>query len=483
MEEHYSSHGHGHDHTHDRGSDAFDPGDTPVSESSSGEVLSDASLEDSLSQAFSDEPVHSSHGHEHGHDHGSDVFDPGDTPVSTSDEHIHAKPEGAGSFSTHATSEDIANARTLFGPYIGFESELLANVGSRGDLLMPGGGDDTVIGSGDRDVIVGTGGGINTITTGSGGDTIILGAETTNRVFDFDPAQDRFVLSDDLDPNNIQIVQGSNPTNGGIDQPLDSDNNALVLDRRNGHILASLPFVDVGRLNENIFKVLRTGVLEAVEQANFDTIQEGGGQLTGTTGRDKLVGGDGPDFLYVGDDGFQIGTARATGAEEFPFPNDSPGTSEATATLSGGRLTITGSYQNFDGAPLFSQGEQVVDETAIILNGSDPEALINGFLQVPQDGEGNPITGTHLHFSPSGDSRGSFADATVERYLDNVVVDAKSGTIAGEFELSPEEQAAFLAGNYYVNLHTNVDLDGDGKGGFVTGENRLNFNQNVVQFV
>jgi hypothetical protein len=104
-------------------------------------------------------------------------------------------------------------------------------------------------------------------------------------------------------------------------------------------------------------------------------------------------------------------------------------------------------------------------------------------LKVPNDVEGNSISGTHLHFSPSGDTRGNFADATVVRYFTNTIIDAKSGTISGEFELKPEEQAALLAGDLYLNIHSNVDGDGDGKAGFPTGENRINFNQNVVRLV
>jgi hypothetical protein len=34
----------------------------------------------------------------------------------------------------------------------------------------------------------------------------------------------------------------------------------------------------------------------------------------------------------------------------------------------------------------------------------------------------------------------------------------------------------------YVNIHTNLDTDGDGEAGFPTGENRINLNKNVVQF-
>jgi len=101
---------------------------------------------------------------------------------------------------------------------------------------------------------------------------------------------------------------------------------------------------------------------------------------------------------------------------------------------------------------------------------------------VPKDVEGNPISGTHVHFSPAGDNRGNFADATVVRFLENTPTDAKSGTLTGEFELTPAEQAALLAGNFYINIHTNLDGDGDGIAGYPTGENRINLNRNVVSF-
>ena len=147
-----------------------------------------------------------------------------------------------------------------------------------------------------------------------------------------------------------------------------------------------------------------------------------------------------------------------------------------------GNLKISGKYENADGAPLFSQGETTIDPKATF-NGGNAAALVAGFLKVPADKEGNKIGGLHMHLSPAGDDRGNFADATVVRYLDVTPTDAKNGTVAGDFDLSPEEQAAFLAGLNYFNLHTNVDLDKDGKGGFANGEMRLNANKNVVQFV
>ncbi|BAY59198.1 hypothetical protein NIES2135_60750 (plasmid) [Leptolyngbya boryana NIES-2135] len=196
----------------------------------------------------------------------------------------------------------------------------------------------------------------------------------------------------------------------------------------------------------------------------------------------KLFGSDGNDFLNASKKEIK-GTATGTGSGEFPFPNDSKGTTTLTAALKAdGNLKIDGSFKDFDGAPLFSQGEKEIDPKAKILNGSDPKALVDGFLKVPHDVEGNPLSGTHLHFAPSGDQRGNNADATVVRFLDNKVNrDGKSGKISGDFKLKPEEQAAFAAGNLYVNVHSNVDVNKDGNAGFPTGENRVNFNQNVVR--
>ena len=232
---------------------------------------------------------------------------------------------------------------------------------------------------------------------------------------------------------------------------------------------------------------------EAIERSDHDHAATGAElprttdyeQQNGTTGKDLLVGSQGNDFLFPGEDTFKFNTAStASGAREFPFPNSSPGSTELNLDLKDGKLKVEGEFKDFDGAPLFSQGETEIDPKAEILNGSDPDTLVKGFLAVPEDVEGNQLSGTHLHFSPAEDSRGDFADATVVRFLENEVnPDGKSGRISGEFELNPEEQAALLAGNLYVNAHSNVDVDGNDKAGFPTGENRVNLNQNVVEFV
>jgi CHRD domain/RTX calcium-binding nonapeptide repeat (4 copies) len=407
-------------------------------------------------------------------------------PVTTSDpgDHDHG-PKIAG-FETHVDLNNVANSRTLDRNKVARKDSFRNDLGDRGDFLNPGGGNNVVIGGIGNDIVRGTGEGLNTITTATGNDIVILGEETTNRILDFNPATDRFALSG-IDPKNIIIAQGKNPGKGGLDQPLDSVNNALIIDKRGGHILAALPFVKASDLNESHFTKLASGANQSLRDLKgegfFEKNQRGDGKLTGTAGNDRLIGGKGDDFLYaVTDAGVKFNTARAlSGETEFPFKNDSKGSTEINLSLKDGHLSVTGSYKDFNGFPLFSQGETAIAPDATILNGSDPVALINGFLKVPKDVEGNAISGTHLHFSPSEDSRGNFADATVVRYFTNTPTDATSGTITGEFNLTPVEQAALLAGDFYLNIHTNISETG--KTGFPTGENRVNFNQNVVQFV
>ena len=61
-----------------------------------------------------------------------------------------------------------------------------------------------------------------------------------------------------------------------------------------------------------------------------------------------MVGGKGDDFLYVGNDGFKFNLATtSSGADEFPFKNDSPGSSEIQIGLKDGVFTLNGSYKDF----------------------------------------------------------------------------------------------------------------------------------------
>jgi hypothetical protein len=409
---------------------------------------------------------------------GFKVDESAQAPANAND-HDHGNPGSAPEL--HVDLDSVASVRQLDGAGIRQVRNLAFRMSFRGDFLDPGAGNNTVIGARGNDVIMANGGGLNTLTTGTGLDTIVLGKETTNRIFDFNPERDRFALPEDLDISDIVIAQGKNPGKGGLNQPLDSVNNALVIDKSNGHVLAALTFVSSETLSERNFVKVNSASIDAARNSRFSNTQEGSGQLNGSLGRDKLVGQAGDDFLAPGDDSFRFRTAIS--GEEFPFKTDSPGVTRLRLDLKGGVLRVDGRYRNYDGAPLFSQGETTIDPSAIILNGAGADALVKGFLSVPKDVEGNSISGTHLHFSPSGDERGNFADATVARYFENTPTSAKAGRIKGEFELTPQEQAALLGGNFYVNVHTNVDLDKDGKGGFPTGENRINLNKNVVRFV
>lgn len=385
------------------------------------------------------------------------------------DLHNHAKPDSLEQ-SLHVSLDSVDGARNLKSKKVKQRSSLSGVLGKRGDFLDPGAGNNTVIGAGGNDVILGRDGGINTITTGTGKDIVVLGEETTNRIFDFDPAKDKLALAGDLKPRDIIIAQGTNPGKGGVDQPLDSENNTLIIDKKSGHILAALTFVKADAVNEKHFIRVKPEALEALASKKFSNVLEAndsGQQLTGTRGRDKMIGGKGDDFLYLGDDSFQLDTATGTGPGEFPFPNTSIGTSELNLEMKGGVLRVSGSYKDFEGLPLFSDGVQEVAPDAVIPNGADPNALIEGFLQVPNDAEGNPISGFHLHFS-----RENFADATVERYFTVKTVDAQSGQVEAEFELTPELQAALLAKNLYGNLHSTKHP---------VGENRVEFN--TVRFL
>ncbi|HEY9643561.1 MAG TPA: hypothetical protein V6C57_23940, partial [Coleofasciculaceae cyanobacterium] len=315
---------------------------------------------------------------------------------------------------------------------------------SQGDLIDTGAGNqDVAIGAKGNDVFFGDQGGKNTFTTGTGQDSIILGKETTNRVFDFDPTKDKLVLGNGLTMNDVTIAQGTNPGKGGVNQPLDSVNNTLVVSKADGHILASLTFVKADKITADNFRTISDNELSRLrsnENIPGFNLMKGAGTITSDQNSNNIKGSSGDDFVRLG--GNQVvfkDIVANSGAEEFPFPNPSLGSSKVSVKLDGGKLSLNGNYQNFEAAPLFSQGETKIDPNAIILNGSDPVALVNGFLATPVDAEGNKITGTHVHFSPSGDERGNFADGTIVRFIKNDITSATTGNISGQFSLKPEE--------------------------------------------
>jgi len=179
--------------------------------------------------------------------------------------------------------------------------------------------------------------------------------------------------------------------------------------------------------------------------------------LEGTLNRDRLVGGSENNFLYAGDDSFSFDTVTGTGPGEFPFPNNSPGTSQLELELQDGTLSVNGTFQDFQGKPLFSDGIQDLAPDAVIPNGADPKQLIENFKSVPEDDEGNPLSGFHLHFGREGT-----ADATVEKYFAvEPNSDGTSGNVTAQFELNPETQAALLANNLYINEHSTIHPVGE----------------------
>ena len=464
----------------------------PVNNSNGSSML-DSQLSSALDQNLTSTPTLAKDAGQNGRPgrRGVAFDEAGDRIHSDGHGHGPGKPDVSGNQEVHISRNKMKGGRGFDADTIEHTSsaKLLGRaIATKGDLIDTGAGNlDVAIGGKGSDVFAGDQGGTNIFTTGTGKDTIILGKETTNRVFDFDAKQDRLALTNGLTANDVTIVQGTNKGKGGINQPLDSVNNALVVSKADGHILASLTFAKAADLSAANFRTVsdqELALFRKVENIPGFSLMKGAGTISSDQNSNNIKGSSGDDFVRLGGNQVKFNPITInSGADEFPFPNTSPGSSSINIDLQGGKLSLKGNYQNFDGAPLFSQGEKVIDPNATILNGSDPTALINGFLATPQDSEGNTITGTHIHFSPSGDDRGNFADATVIRYIKNNVANAKAGSIEGAFNLKPEEEAALIGGNLYFNIHTNVDLDGDKKAGFPTGENRGNANKNVVQFV
>jgi hypothetical protein len=164
----------------------------------------------------------------------------------------------------HIAPDQLKNTKTVNSSNLQTEANLGDRLGTNGDVLAPGGGTNTVIASQGNDIILGNAGGFNTITTGDGGDLIVLGRETTNRIFDFNPDQDQFGVSDELS-EDLVFGQGQNPTKGGLDQPLDSENNTVIVDRSTDHILASLTFTNSGDISDRNFVRVEDSDLQAFQ--------------------------------------------------------------------------------------------------------------------------------------------------------------------------------------------------------------------------
>ena len=165
-----------------------------------------------------------------------------------------------------------------------------------------------------------------------------------------------------------------------------------------------------------------------------DTVNGGAGMdmLDGGAGNDMLDGGAGMDMLMGGNgDDLLMGGLKRNNSQTFrrrfqlqesqqnPPVADTDATGTVTATLDGMELTIDGTFSNLS----------------------------------------SPLTDSpaHIHFGARGFNGGVVEPLTVEG-------DSNSGTLSGTFTLTPEQLAALLSDNYYVNLHTENNPSGELRG-------------------
>ena len=345
--------------------------DTPVSNSNGSSML-DSQFSQNLDQNLTSTPTLAKDAGRNGHPgrRGVAFDEAGDRIDSDGHDHGPGKPDVSHNREVHVALNKLKGGR-------GFDSDTIEHTSSakllfraaatKGDLIDTGAGaNDVAIGGKGSDVFAGDQGGTNTFTTGTGQDTIILGKETTNRIFDFDAKQDRLALTNGLTANDVTIVQGTNKTKGGINQPLDSVNNALVVSKADGHILASLTFAKATDLSAANFRTVsdqEMALFRKVENIPGFSLMKGAGTITSDQNSNNIKGSSGDDFVRLGGNQVKFNTlSTSSGQDEFPFPNTSPGSSKIDITLDGGKLSLKGNYQNFDATPLFSQGETKIDD-------------------------------------------------------------------------------------------------------------------------
>ena len=344
--------------------------DTSVSNSNGSSML-DSQFSQNLNQSLNATPTLAKDAGRGGRadKHGVAFDEAGDLIDSHSHDHAPGKPDVSHNQEVHVALNKLRRGKGFNPDTIEHTSSLKLlgrALATRGDLIDTGAGaQDVAIGSKGSDVFAGDKGGINIFTTGTGQDTIILGKETTNRVFDFDAKQDRLALTNGLTANDVTIVQGTNKGKGGVNQPIDSVNNALVVDKKEGHILASLTFAKASDLSAANFRTVSDQELanfRKVESIPGFSLMKGDGTITTDRNSNNVRTGDGNDFVRLGGNQVKFNTlSTSSGQDEFPFPNTSPGSSKIDITLDGGKLSLKGNYQNFDATPLFSQGETVID--------------------------------------------------------------------------------------------------------------------------
>jgi hypothetical protein len=126
--------------------------------------------------------------------------------------------------------------------------------------------------------------------------------------------------------------------------------------------------------------------------------------------------------------------------QEVPFIFDTPATGSFNVVLDGNVLAIAGIFNDLT-SPLSSIGTV--------------------------DGEGNPASAVTLHLGAFGTNGDIIRNLTVINSGDN------SGRFDGRFELTAEEIAAIEAGDFYINLHTSNNPNGELRGQIRLAEDDL----------
>jgi hypothetical protein len=121
-----------------------------------------------------------------------------------------------------------------------------------------------------------------------------------------------------------------------------------------------------------------------------------------------------------------VATTQLSGANENPPVTATSATGTATATLDGDELTVNGTFSN-----LSSDLQEVSGSAA------------------------------HVHQAPVGQNGPIVFNLTVTVGADN-----RTGSYTGTKTLSPDEQDAFKAGEFYVNVHSVNYMGGEIRGQF-----------------
>ena len=169
----------------------------------------------------------------------------------------------------HVSASKLDSVQGLDPKQVKSAGDLFKRLGDKGNVLDFGnkGGVNTGIGSAGDDLFRSNAQeAFNTVTGAGGKDLFVVGKESTTRVLDFDPKNDQIGLSNGLKPDDILFGQGTNPTNGGTNQPLDSKNDVVVIDRNGDHIIANIKFANVKDFSSKNFVTVNDNDIARLEK-------------------------------------------------------------------------------------------------------------------------------------------------------------------------------------------------------------------------